>query len=519
MKVHPARLRTALLAGAALAAVSGGFAEARESNDERIARLEAALTALQGELRDLKAATAVATAARTELPAAPVTPVAPPAPASATVSLKNARPTLTSADGQFTASLRGIFELDGGIYDQDDAGPLATDFRRGSFGDAVENDRARDMADGFNFRRIRFGIEGKAFGDFQYSFVYDFGGSANEEGGKVNAAWVQYNGLVFARLRVGAFPTPTGLEDGGSYTTMLFAERPAVAEVVRGLAGADARVGAALYSGGERWTLSGTVTGNIAGVQTYDEQLGFVGRATFVPYKQNDTLIHLGLAANVIVNPAATGPDVPGGAPSPIRLRERPELRVDSARLVDTGSIDADGVTALGLEFGAQHGSLYLQAEYFDIAVERRASALPDPDFSGWYLEGSWLLTGERRVYNTATAGFDGPKVAKAFSAKDGNWGAWELGLRYSILDLNYRENDLPALGSIRGGEQAILSVGLNWYLNPAVSMQFAYRNVSVDRTSPGGTAFGAGVGATPALGTDVGQDLNIYSVRTQYAF
>jgi hypothetical protein len=33
MKAHRARLRIALLAGAALAAVSGGFAEARESND------------------------------------------------------------------------------------------------------------------------------------------------------------------------------------------------------------------------------------------------------------------------------------------------------------------------------------------------------------------------------------------------------------------------------------------------------------------------------------------------------
>lgn len=512
MNGNPGHLRVALLAGVALAVATGGFAQARETNEERIARLEAALAELQGELRTLKAETA---AARVEArPAAPPAPVAPPA---ATVSLKNGRPTLASSDGQFTASFRGIMQLDGAIYDQDDAGPLASDFRRGSFGDASENDRARDMADGFNFRRIRLGIEGKAFGDFQYNFTYDFGGSGNEEGGKVNAAWLQYDGLGVARLRVGAYAPTTGLEDGASNASSLFAERAAVAEVVRGLAGGDARVGAGLYAGGERWTLSGTVTGNIAGVQTYDEQLGFVGRATFVPYKQDDTLIHLGLAANVIINPAATGPDVPGGAPSPIRLRERPEIRVDSARLVDSGSIDSDGVTALGLEFGAQHKNLYLQAEYFDIAVERRASALPDPDFSGWYVQGSWVLTGESRNYNAGSAGFDGPKPAKAFSLEKGTWGAWELGLRYSVLDLNYRENDLPALGSIRGGEQEILSVGLNWYLNPGVAMQFTWRNVSVDRTSPGGTAFGAGT--TPALGVQVGQDLNIYSLRTQYAF
>ncbi len=517
MHGNSGRLRAALLAGVALAVATGGIAQARETNEERIARLEAALAELQGELRALKADSA---AARAEArPAAPVAPPAPAAPPAATVSLKNGRPTLASADGQFSTSFRGLMQLDGAIYDQDDAGPLASDFRRGSFGDATENERARDMADGFNFRRIRLGIEGKAFGDFQYNFTYDFGGSGNEEGGKVNAAWLQYDGLGVARLRVGAYAPTTSLEDGASNASSLFAERAAVAEVVRGLAGGDARVGAGLYAGGERWTLSGTVTGNIAGVQTYDEQLGFVGRATFVPYKQDDTLIHLGLAANVIINPSATGPDVPGGAPSPIRLRERPEIRVDSARLVDSGSIDSDGVTALGLEFGAQRRNLYLQAEYFDIAVERRASALPDPDFSGWYVQGSWVLTGESRNYNAGSAGFDGPKPAKAFSLEKGTWGAWELGLRYSVLDLNYRENDLPALGSIRGGEQEILSVGLNWYLNPGMAMQFTWRNLQVDRTSPGGTAFGAGAFATPALGTEVGQDLNIYSLRTQYAF
>jgi hypothetical protein len=48
MKVHPGRLHVALLSGAALAAVSSGLAEASESNEARIARLEAALAELQG---------------------------------------------------------------------------------------------------------------------------------------------------------------------------------------------------------------------------------------------------------------------------------------------------------------------------------------------------------------------------------------------------------------------------------------------------------------------------------------
>jgi type II secretory pathway component PulM len=62
MKVHLGRLHVALLSGVALAAVSSGFAEASESNEARIARLEAALAELQGELRELKAASAASRA-------------------------------------------------------------------------------------------------------------------------------------------------------------------------------------------------------------------------------------------------------------------------------------------------------------------------------------------------------------------------------------------------------------------------------------------------------------------------
>lgn len=499
-------LRTALFAGVAIAVIGGGAAHAQETQEERIARLEAAIDALQVQLQDLKASTAAQTADVRK------------AATATTVTLANGRPTFSSADGQFTASIRGILQLDGAIHDQDDPGPLASDFRRGSFGDTTENDRARDMSDGFNFRRVRLGVEGKVYGDFEYNLTFDFGGTGTEEAGKLNAAWIQYNGLGWGKVRVGAFAPVTGLEDAASNTSSLFSERPAVAELVRSLAGGDARTGLSLVTAGERWTLSGTVTGNVAGTQTYDEQTGFVGRATWTPYKRPDSLIHVGLNANIILTPAATGPGVPGGAATPIRLRERPELRVDPVRLVDTGNIDADGVTSYGAEFGAQYKSLYVQAEYFDISVERRASALPDPDFSGWYVQGSWILTGEARRYN-AGGGFDGPRPAKPFSLKDGQWGAWELGLRYSVLDLNYRETDLPALGSIRGGEQEILSVGLNWYLNNGVTVTASWRDISVDRTSPGGTAFGGAAPATPALGTQVGQDLNVYTVRTQYAF
>lgn len=500
-------LRTALLAGVAIACM-GGVAQAQEapeSPEARIARLEASLADLQAQLVDLKAATAASVGQVRQQQQA------------TTVTLANGRPTIASGDGQFTAAFRGVFQLDGALYSQDDAGPLGTDFRRGSFGDATENDHARDLSDGFNFRRVRLGVEGKAFGDFEYNFLYDFGGSGTEEGGKISAAWLQYNGFGPVKVRVGAFPPATSLEDAASNASSLFGERASVAETVRGVAGGDGRTAVALLGNGERWNFTAAVTGNVIGTTTFDEQVGFVGRFAYVPFKRSDALIHLGVNTTLVLSPAATGPGIPGGAATTLRLRDRPELRVDGTRLVDTGNIDADSLTSLGAEFGALYKNFYVQAEYFDIGIERRKSALPDPEFSGWYVQGSWILTGESRRYTTATAGFDGPRPLKPFNLKEGTWGAWELAVRYSTLDLNYLENALPAAGSVRGGEQDIFSVGLNWYVNNGVTLQAAYRNVSVDRRSPGGTAFGAG--STPALNAQVGQDLQIFSFRTQYAF
>ena len=44
-----------------------------------------------------------------------------------TTSLANGRPTFATGDGQFTASLRGIIQLDAAQYDQRKPGPLASE--------------------------------------------------------------------------------------------------------------------------------------------------------------------------------------------------------------------------------------------------------------------------------------------------------------------------------------------------------------------------------------------------------
>jgi phosphate-selective porin OprO/OprP len=103
----------------------------------------------------------------------------------------------------------------------------------------------------------------------------------------------------------------------------------------------------------------------------------------------------------------------------------------------------------------------------------------------------------------------------------DGGWGAWEIAGRFSHVDLNFREGvqgGVSPLGSVRGGEEDIWTIGVNWYLNANLRASLNYFMVDVDRLSPGNNVFGAGA-ATPPDGAQIGQDYDAIALRTQFTF
>jgi phosphate-selective porin OprO/OprP len=482
--------KSKLLAGAAgLALAWPGLAAADPATDAKIAALQEQLERLQAQIADLKVATGASLAA--QRPAAP----------SATASIAGGKPSIATPDGKFAATLHGVMQLDTAKYDQDDRLPAAV--------------TARDLSSGANFRRARIGVDGKVFGNFDYNILFDFGGSGAEDSGRVQEMWVQYSGLKPLRFRVGAFAPPLGLEDAASTNGALFPERPAVADIARGLAGGDTRIGGGVIGNGDHWFASAIATGPLVqslnsgatafNAPIFDEQQGYALRVAGTPLHGVDWLVHLGANASIVAQPTDLG--AAAATRYALQVRERPELRVDGARLVDTGQIDAQGARAYGLEFAVQKQNLYFQSEYFDISVDRRnpAPGASDPSFNGWYAQGSWVLTGERRKYNIGTAAFDAPGVDKPFDPSKGQWGAWELAARYSTIDLNYSENSLVAADRVRGGEQDIWTLGVNWFPNPAVKFMLDYYDVSVDRKNAAGAA--------------IGQDYRALNLRSQVAF
>jgi len=468
--------------------------------DARLGAMQQQLDAMAAELAELKSTQ--------ETAVADILTLKTPTGSATTVSLSNGKPALATADGRFTANIRAILMLDAGKYFQDDDLPAAV--------------VGRDLNEGTNFRRARLGLDGKLFRDFDYAIVYEFGGSGAEEAGRLYEASLTYAAIKPLRFKIGAFEPNIGLAAAVSTSQMPLMERPSPAEVARSVAAGDSRVAFQVSANGvlgqgdtgiaARWFGATALTGNVVtsggAAQPFDEQTAVIGRLAVAPFASNNWLGHFGVNAQYVLQPNDAGPT---STPRyPVQLRDRPELRLDATRLVDTGAIDVEHVTVLGAEAAFQLRNAMIEGETFRLDLDRRtgAATLGDPRFSGWYVQGSWVLTGETRPYNATEARFDAPKPNYNFDPGTGSWGAFELAARYSVLDLNHREGLSGAAapsGGVRGGEQRIRTLGLNWYLNPALRVMLDWQHVEIDRLN--------------AAGLQIGQDYDAVAARGQLTF
>jgi phosphate-selective porin OprO/OprP len=465
-----------------------------------VAQTEQRLNAIQLQLETMARELAEMKNAQASTATAIATLKMPPDATAVTTTIPNGRPTFASADARFTASIRSIVMLDAAKFFQSDNPEPAV--------------VGRDLSEGTNFRRARIGFEGRLFDDFDYSIFYEFGGSGGEDPGRLYDAAITYTAFDPLRIKVGAFQPNIGLAAAASTSEIPLMERPSSAEVARNVAAGDSRIAFQVSSNGAlgsttepssvRWMASAALTGNIIsriggnGAATplpFGEQTAWIGRLALSKSFADGWHAHAGANYQWVVQPNDAG--VTTTPRYPAQLRDRPEQRIDSTRLVDTGSIDARHISVLGLEGAISRGPMLIEAEYFQLKLDRRlttAQQLPDPKFSGWYVQAAWSLTGETRTYVAADARYRAPRPTTNFSPKAGTLGAFELAGRYSVTDLNYREGRLFSAavpGAVRGGEQKILSLGVNWYLNPVMRLMLNYQNVDVDRLSQAGVQIG----------------------------
>jgi phosphate-selective porin OprO and OprP len=169
--------------------------------------------------------------------------------------------------------------------------------------------------------------------------------------------------------------------------------------------------------------------------------------------KQGTRFLHLGLSGRYV-----------GADNNTLRYRARPESNV-SSYYVDTGDLPADHAWHIGLEALWNEGPYSVLAEYNRAWVNSPSTG--DPQFHGYYVTASWILTGETRPYDR-TVGY----ARRVMPTQ--RWGAPELVARFSCEDLDG--------GSVSGGKFYKTYFGINWWATRRAKAGIGWGHTWLDR-------------------------------------
>jgi len=324
-----------------------------------------------------------------------------------------------------------------------------------------------EMSNGTHFRRLVFAMKTSFYNDWQAEFDFDLAeGEAGERGIELRDMWIKYT-VPNANMsfQVGHFKEPFGLERLNSSRLLLFLERATPSSAFA--------MGRRVGFSGRYWNNVGQITGAIMGHEPgtridkgqRDEGYSTNVRLTLAPVNHHGKNLHIGGAWSYKIPGAVS--DMPENT---IEISSRHETYVSNPKLLHTGDIkDVNYYTRYGAEMLAVHGPLYFQTEAMGLTVERWYDQ-PQVKLKGGYAMLAWVVTGETRYYY-----IDEGEIGPIEKPKH-SWGALELAARFSTLDLN----DLDA--GIHGGKSLQWMLGVNYYPNPNIKLQFNYSQVDFDQ-------------------------------------
>jgi phosphate-selective porin OprO/OprP len=327
------------------------------------------------------------------------------------------------------------------------------------YSDDTLPDGSHRFEDSNTFRRREFGFFVKKKGVYDAGALFDFQAKQWQDvyARVQTKAWF---GEDYGAVRVGQTKTLLSFEGVTSSRATSFLETSLPVQAIF----ENRRIGIDWAFERPAYLLNAGYYG--ADLQGDNDGSTIAGRVAWTPLKAEGSVLHLGIAASR-ESPDDTvdgqGRDVLASA----RLRARPEAGLTTIRLVDSGSLShVDDIDRYGLEALWIGGPWSVQGEYLGANVSRN-DGLPDYSGHGFYVFGSWVVTGESRPYSGGNTGNIKPK---------GTFGAVELLLRYSDLDLDD--------GAIRGGRQHDWTLGANWIIDQHFKLQANYIRAFSDRGS-----------------------------------
>lgn len=375
--------------------------------------------------------------------------------ATSTNPTKNLSPVAFRRDGAWFSTHDGATQLHVHGYAQAD--------------DRMFSDNIRgEGLDTFLFRRIRPLIEGTLFNAVDFRFMPDFGQSTYQ----IQEAFLELKSVKFAKLRIGKFKEPIGLEVLRSDRDLTFAERSLASDLVP-LRYIGAQVSGSVLSDSISYAagyFNGSSDGSNGAFTRWSRGNEAAARLFLRPF-----------AASGVIALQQFGVGVAGSAG---------DQHGPIAGLKTMGQTTFFKYSSTATANG-QHNRLAPQAYYyagpFGLMGEygissqdvRNKSLTTRVRNEAWQLAGSVVLTGEKNAY----AGVR-PRSATEHVRGFRRFGALELALRYSQLRI---EGDAfphfanPSTAAQSAKEQAI---GVNWYLNRYVKLVTDYEHTGFHMAS-----------------------------------
>jgi phosphate-selective porin OprO and OprP len=354
-----------------------------------------------------------------------------------------------------------------------------------------------ELQDGAVFRRARIRVDGTIYQHIDWVMQFDFANSIENDttsgstpigSPSFSDVWIGINDLpLIGTLRVGWMKEPIGLEHLTSSRWLNFMERPPGGDSL-GLHSPGIMLHNASSDQRATWAVGFFhAQNNNFGFGIGDGEYAETGRVTWLPWYENDgcELFHLGFGA--------THRHLDNNQ---IDIHGRPSVRtmpgVLEPSLAETGTIAGTTQEVLDVELAGVFGPWTLQSEYYCTFIHDAVFPDSPPNgvprgtlfYQGAYVELLYFLTGEHRAYNRQDAVFDRVIPHRNFNVwgEPGGWGAWQAGLRYSFLDLQNK--------GVNGATLHDIVLGLNWFLNPNMKIQWNFAFDHRDSTPAGSSGW-----------------------------
>jgi len=329
--------------------------------------------------------------------------------------------------------------------------------------------RAYSDRDGFDtdIRQLRIWGWGTVYDNLVFKIDFDF---ANVR--EVKDIWFYFKNVKYLRrFKFGHIEEPFSLERLTSASNTTFMERSLPTNAL-GL-GRNFGILYSIPSLDERKTLAlgffyntGTLSDIGSSQDSISNANGYnvTGRVTsLLRYEDfGESLLHFGLCYSY------------GKRDDDVQLGTRPESYFVDKRFVETSEFSAEKQHRFVTELASVSGPLSFQGEYFHGFTDSDTEG--DLDFWGYYMFVSYIITGEHREYITSRGVFSRVTPKNYFDLRNKKWGAWEVALRHSYVDLNDR--------NISGGEERNFTLGLNWYTTSKTRVMFNYVHARIDQRS-----------------------------------